>query len=86
MEVTIGCCWGGSVASCIVRGGRALIVVPVCGQVGQGLNLRCSVDGWIVVVGSVVVPVGSVCWVAGLGLVCCVCWDCFSPRLHLAGH
>ena len=41
-------------------------VIPVRGWVGPGLTVRCSVDGWIVVVGCVVVPVGSVCWVSGL--------------------
>ena len=55
-----------------------LSVVPVRGQVGPGLTLRCSVDGWLVVVSSVVVPVGYVFWVAGWDVVCCVCWGyCF---------
>ena len=84
--VTIGCFWGGSVASCVVRGGRASSAVPVCGQVDPGLTVCCSVDGWLVVVGSVVVLVGSVCWVSGLGVVCCVCWGCCSLGLRLAGH
>ena len=69
-------CWespldvvGDSVASCVVHGGRALSVVPVRDWLGPGMTVCCSVDDWLVVTGSVVVLVGSVCWVAGLGMV-----------------
>ena len=61
-------------------------VVPVHGWVGPGLTVRCSVDGWLVVVGSVVVPVSSVCWVSGLDMLRCVCWGCCFLRLRSAGR
>ena len=55
-------------------------------RVGPGLTVCCFVDGWLVVAGSVVVPVGSVQWVAGLGLVCCVCWGFCSLGLRSVGR
>ena len=58
---TIGCFYGGSVASYIVCGGCASSVVPVRGQIGPGMTVRFSVDGWLVVAGSIVVLVSSVC-------------------------
>ena len=81
LEVTIGYCQGGSVDSCIVCDGRALSVVPVCGWEDPGLTLRCSVDVWPIVDDFIVVPVGSVFWIAGLDVTCCVCWACCFLKL-----
>ena len=86
VEVTIGCCRGGSVASCVVRGECALSVVPVLGRVGPGLTVRFSVDGWLAVVGSVVYFLG--CWV-GCGVLCVLgllfAWVAFSGASTGAG-